>query len=64
MVLFLIWIATKSNLPACGTTGITYTGECLERASALHTWSGPLALVFLVLALFEVLRGRGTKTKT
>jgi hypothetical protein len=49
----IAYLASTSNLPSCSDTVavINGNGECIERQSFLHTASGWLALVFVVIAV-------------
>lgn len=55
----IVYLATTSNLPSCSDPNAALNaalngGECIERQSLLHTWSGWLAIISLLtgVALF------------
>ena len=52
-VFAIVYLASTSNLPSCSDTDalLTSGGECIERQSFLHTASGWLALISLILAV-------------
>jgi hypothetical protein len=53
-VFAIVYLASTSNLPSCSDTMAVLnsgTGQCLERQSFLHTASGWLALIGLVVAV-------------
>jgi hypothetical protein len=52
-VFAIAYLASTSNLPSCSDTVavLNGNGECIERQSFLHTASGWLALVCLVIAV-------------
>jgi hypothetical protein len=48
----IAYLASTSNLPSCNdTVAVLNAGECIERQSFLHTASGWLALICLVVAV-------------
>jgi hypothetical protein len=49
----IIYLATTSNLPSCSdaVAALNSGGECIERQSFLHTASGWLALICVILAV-------------
>jgi len=63
VVFGVIFLASASNLPSCsdpnfqanaltsGLLGGNGGGQCIERQSYLHTWSGWLAVLFLITAV-------------
>ena len=52
-VFAIAYLASTSNLPSCSDTVaiLSSGGECIERQSFLHTASGWLALICLVVAV-------------
>jgi hypothetical protein len=53
-VFAIVYLATTSNLPSCSDTMAVLSsanGECIERQSFLHTASGWLALICVVVAV-------------
>lgn len=49
----IAYLASTSNLPSCSDTAalLSGNGECIERQSLLHTASGWLAVICLVVAV-------------
>jgi hypothetical protein len=51
-VFAIAYLASTSNLPSCSDTlAVLNSGECIERQSFLHTASGWLALLCLLVAV-------------
>jgi hypothetical protein len=53
-VFAIVYLASTSNLPSCSDTMAVLSssnGECIERQSFLHTASGWLALICVVVAV-------------
>jgi hypothetical protein len=52
-VFAIVYLASASNLPSCSDTVavLNGNGECIERQSFLHTASGWLALICVVVAV-------------
>src|ERR1700691_6051044 len=52
VIFFVIWLITNTNLPSCNSPQVIINGgSCVARQSYLHTWSGWLAILFLVVTV-------------